>query len=107
MTMLTQIFRGRCPRPGAEITLFSTTKYLGGHRDVQGGAHFRASSTQGSRPTQATRPAAKQMSDFRGMLSVRVKERRARAINAASRVRLSFNAGSSEGRKASSSMRLR
>ena len=140
---------------GANITLHSTTKYLGGHSDVMGGAliferndesyaqileirtllggvaapfaswlvhrgirtlaaRMRVHSSNalevaralerhpqvadvlypglGSHPGHAV--AARQMTDFGGMLSFRVNGGRTRAINAASRVRLFINAGS-------------
>ena len=140
---------------GADLTLHSMTKYLGGHSDVQGGALIvervddlytrmlqvrtllgavaapfaswlvhRGIRTLRARmhahsenahavaraleshpqvldvlyPGLASHPghaiAARQMSDFGGMLSFRVKGGRARAINTASRVRLFINAGS-------------
>jgi cystathionine gamma-synthase len=140
---------------GADAALHSTTKYLGGHSDVQGGALVFARS-DGALPriaeirkllggvaspfnswlvhrglrTLAARMAAhsanarvvaraleahsgvarvlypglpshpgqaiaqKEMDDFGGMLSFRVKGGRARAIEVASRVHLFINAGS-------------
>ncbi|MGA7629710.1 MAG: PLP-dependent transferase [Terriglobales bacterium] len=139
----------------ADITLHSTTKYIGGHSDVQGGAlvfakqgeqvsqirqirkllgsvaspfsswlilrglrtlaarmrihsanaraiaSFLESHSQVAEvfyPGLPSNPgyllASKQMSDFGGMLSFRVKGGRAQAIEIASRARLFINAGS-------------
>jgi cystathionine gamma-synthase len=140
---------------GADVTLHSTTKYLGGHSDVQGGALvfarggdsysaikqirtslgsvaspfgswlvLRGLRTLAARmrvhsanarlvasalqdhgqvsevyyPGIASHPgheiASKQMCDFGGMLSVRIKGGRNRAIEIASRTKLFINAGS-------------
>jgi cystathionine gamma-synthase len=140
---------------GADVALHSTTKYLGGHSDVQGGALIFAQSGNSFAETKQIRTllgsvaspfsswlvlrglrtlsarmrmhssnardvasaqytnkqisavlypglsshtgheiAARQMTDFGGMLSIRVKGGRDQAIKVASRTKLFVNAGS-------------